>query len=324
MSRVLVGPGEYPDMRRFQTVLEKYRSVRDGVGSHGIDAFYDVVESEALDVEEAVLGVDEDHLSGLVGRTQFEAEMVGSGGTVTAMQQAVECGAAYHIGGGYHHATRTRSTDMDLVNDLVIGVEHVRQRADVEDVMVVDLDLHHGDGTAAVYREDPHVLQLSAHAWGIYPGSGWVTETGDGPGAGTEVNLPVPERVGDDAYLDAVGTVLPPVMDAFDPDLVVYQSGVDPHRDDPNSTLDLTLDGLYQRDRTVFSAAGDRPVAVVTGGGYGPRAADAHVNTVAALADQPAAYTESDTVTGDPDATETFREWQEELFQKHPDYFSDV
>jgi acetoin utilization deacetylase AcuC-like enzyme len=126
--------------------------------------------------------------------------------------------------------------------------------------MVVDLDVHQGDGTAAVFADDPRVFCFSAHCASNFP---LRKQTSD-------LDLPLPDGLGDDDYLAAVGDVLPDLLDQVRPDLVLYNSGVDPHRNDRLGKLYLSSEGLLNRDRMVLDACLRRqiPIATVIGGGY--------------------------------------------------------
>jgi acetoin utilization deacetylase AcuC-like enzyme len=126
--------------------------------------------------------------------------------------------------------------------------------------MVVDLDVHQGDGTAAIFEDEPRVFTFSVHGAANFPLRK----------RHSDLDLPLPDGLEDDAYRQAVGSVLPDLLDQVHPDLVLYNAGVDPHRDDRLGRLCLSDNGLLQRDRLVLDACLRRriPVATVIGGGY--------------------------------------------------------
>jgi len=286
-NNFIVRTDQYPQLREFKDVLDKYDRVFELFKNH-LDESYTVVNQEPVSDEEALKGVNQNHLKSLKStgsnQGQLQAEFLGSGGTMEAIEKALDTGGtAYHIGGGYHHATKKKSTRMDLINDMVVGIENTLENDDLETVLVVDLDVHHGDGTSDVYFDRPELTQISAHGWGIYPSTGWIDEIGEGEAKGNQINIPMPKGTSDDVYNAILEDIIPEVVDQVDPDLTVYQSGVDPHAQDSGGNLDLTLQGLYRRDSIVAEAV-DGSVAVVSGGGYGPRAAEANVNTMAAFA----------------------------------------
>lgn len=221
----------------------------------------------------------------------LEAHILAAEGTVEATHQALEREAnSFHDGGGHHHANRGGSSDIgfNMINDEAAGIEYAKQVLEDPTALVVDLDLHFGDGTIAIYRDDPDVYHFSMHEWNNFPGnlsSGDVDYTGSGNAPGTKVNMPLEAGTAGEIYLSILKTVLPRMMDEADPDIVFYQAGVDPHHEDPLGDLNLTLEDLYERDRTVQEVSGDVPIVGMTGGGYGPRASHASINTLAALSD---------------------------------------
>lgn len=219
----------------------------------------------------------------------LEAHILAAEGTREAAEQAIENDEnSFHNGGGHHHASRGGSSDLkfNMINDEAAGIEYLKNELEEPTALVVDLDLHFGDGTIAIYRDDPDVYHFSMHEWNNFPGnlsSGDLDYTGSGNAEGTKVNVPLESGTAGDIYLSIVNTALEDLMDEADPDIVFYQAGVDPHHEDPLGDLNLTLKDLYKRDRAVEKHSGDVPVVGMTGGGYGPKAGQASVNTVAAL-----------------------------------------
>lgn len=221
-----------------------------------------------------------------------ESHVLSALGTRKAAEIAVQDGKdVFHNGGGHHHSSRGGSVPnaFNLINDQASGIEYVKRELEDPEILVVDLDLHFGDGTVSIYGDDPQVNHFSMHQWDAYPNgktSGWMHFTGSGKAEGTVVNVPLPQGVGGSKYNSILEDVLEPLMEKSQPDIVLYQSGTDPHHLDSIGDLNLTLQDLYERDSIVVDQAGDTPLITVTGGGYGERAADGSVNTMAAISER--------------------------------------
>jgi acetoin utilization protein AcuC len=200
----------------------------------------------------------------------YEASALAVGGTVLAVDLVAEGRAdvAFNIGGGLHHAHRERAAGFCVFNDPAIGIEHFVRRRPGTKVVYIDIDAHHGDGVEEVFYERRDVLTISLHESGhyLFPGSGFVESIGEGEGRGFSVNLPLPPGTHDAAYLRAFEQVVPPLLEAFAPDLVVTQLGIDSHFADPLTHLQLTLRG-YAEVVSRLRQLSPRWVAV-GGGGY--------------------------------------------------------
>jgi len=147
-----------------------------------------------------------------------------------------------------------------VFGNTAIAARHAQRELGCRRVAVVDVDVHHGNGTEALFRDDPSVLTVSLHQWPFWPGSG-------GPGTSTEgiVNVPLAAGSGDDVYLAAFAEVVEPSVRAFDPDLVLVAMGLDAHRDDPLADMEVTADGFREMARRC-AALGPRLAAVLEGG----------------------------------------------------------
>jgi acetoin utilization deacetylase AcuC-like enzyme len=202
-----------------------------------------------------------------------------TGGTITAARQAFDAAdgtehVAVHLGGGFHHAFANHGEGFCLFNDVAVAIRVLQHEAGVTRAAVVDLDVHHGNGTAMIFERDPTVFTFSMHQQHNYP----VFK----PKSSLDIGLP--DGVEDDDYLRRLRQALPTVVGRH-PQVVFYLAGADPFRDDQLGGLRLTLDGLRQRDRLVFEAAREvgAPVVVVLAGGYARRIEDTiniHVATV--------------------------------------------
>ena len=183
-----------------------------------------------------------------------------TGGTVLTARLALEHGIACNTAGGSHHARRAQGAGFCVFNDVAVAASALLAEGLIGRALVIDCDVHQGDGTADIFADDPRVVTFSLHAEKNYP----VRKIA------SDIDIGVADGLGDDAYLDTLGEALPGLLDRHAPDLVFYNAGVDPHADDRLGRLALTDQGLAARDRLVISRCRDRtvPVAGVIGGGY--------------------------------------------------------
>jgi len=204
----------------------------------------------------------------------YEAALLQVGGTLFASDLVMrgEALRAYNLGGGFHHAMRTRASGFCVFNDVAIGI-HRLLAAGIKRVLYVDIDGHHGDGVQAAFYRDPRVLTVSIHEDGryLFPGTGFVDEMGEGEGKGYSVNVPCPPHTRDAGWTRAFDAVVLPLADAFRPEVLFTQTGADAHTGDPLTHLDLTTESYEHAgarfDEISRKHCGDRWVAV-GGGGY--------------------------------------------------------
>jgi acetoin utilization deacetylase AcuC-like enzyme len=182
-------------------------------------------------------------------------------GTIMAAELALRHGIACNTAGGSHHARRAHGAGFCTFNDVGVAATHLVRIKAVSRVMVFDLDVHQGDGTADIFTKDPQVFTVSVHAEKNYPNDK----------IASDMDVALPDRVRDDAYLETVDDTLHRATAAFRPDLVFYNAGVDPHEEDRLGRLCLSDAGLRRRDRKVidFFRSRNIPVCGVIGGGYG-------------------------------------------------------
>jgi acetoin utilization deacetylase AcuC-like enzyme len=169
-----------------------------------------------------------------------------------------------------HHALRDRAMGFCLFNNVAIAVRYIQRQHHLPRVLIVDWDVHHGNGTQAAFYDDPTVLYFSVHESPFYPGTGAQTETGTGPGKGYTVNVPLPEGSGDEQYVRAFEQRLKPKALRFKPDFVLISAGFDAHAGDPIGSMKVTAGG-YRRLTGIVRAIADecckgRMVSVLEGG----------------------------------------------------------
>ncbi len=210
-------------------------------------------------------------------RKMVEAFWLAAGGTTLAARLALTYGVGVNLGGGFHHAFSDHGEGFCAVHDVAVAVRRLQKDGLVRRAMVVDCDVHHGNGTAAIFAADPAVFTLSIHQLNNYPA--------EKPPSDIDINLP--DETGDDEYLERLRAACVPALAGFQPDLLLYVSGADPYYQDQLGGLSLTMEGLQARDRLVFSCAlmHHVPVAVALAGGYAVDLDDTvaiHANTVRA------------------------------------------
>jgi acetoin utilization deacetylase AcuC-like enzyme len=209
-----------------------------------------------------------------------------SGGTMAALVAAIERdGIAVNLAGGTHHASFDRGGGYCVFNDSVVAARHVQARGLASRVLVVDLDVHQGNGTAELCRDDERLFAFSMHAARNYPA---VKPASD-------LDVALPDGTGDAEYLDSLSHHLSVAIARARPDAVVYLAGADPFEGDRLGFLALTKPGLAQRDRHVLQTCRrlGLPVAVTMGGGYAPRVqdiVDIHLGTIGVAAEISSSY----------------------------------
>jgi acetoin utilization deacetylase AcuC-like enzyme len=168
-----------------------------------------------------------------------------------------------------HHATARRAMGFCLFNNVAVAAAQALHHG-LRRVMIVDFDVHHGNGTQDIFYADRRVLYVSSHAFPFYPGTGALAEVGEGEGRGFTVNLPMPQGFGDQDYARVYREVVEPIGRAFDPELVLVSAGFDAHRGDPLAGMDLTREGYAELTDVCLAVAGGsakgRVVAAFEGG----------------------------------------------------------
>ncbi len=291
--KLLFHPGFTVDLGPHVFPAQKYRLVREELLRKSLADETDFVAAEAASDEDVLRVHTPEYVETLkTGRfSQREALILevpwsralvegmyrASGAAIAAGGLARRDGCAVVIGGGFHHAFPDHGEGFCLMNDVAIAVAALRARGEVERVAIVDLDVHQGNGTAAILGQEPWAFTVSVHQEENYPALK--------PPSHVDVGLA--DGIGDEAYMAALEAPLTRAM-AFRPDLLFYLAGADPYQHDLLGGLGLTIDGLRQRDRRVLTAARNAsvPVVVTLAGGYAAEPADTvtiHVNTIGAV-----------------------------------------
>jgi acetoin utilization deacetylase AcuC-like enzyme len=185
-----------------------------------------------------------------------------------------------------HHAVAGRAMGFCLLNNVAVTAAALRDRG--ERVLVVDWDAHHGNGTQEIFYADGAVMYVSMHEWPLYPGTGRLTDAGTGAGTGTTVNFPLPAGATGDVYLDAIDTVVEPLVEAFAPTWVLVSAGYDAHRADPLTGLGLSAGDYVDLTARIMALAPARRLVVFLEGGYDLEALrDSTAATVSTLLGRP-------------------------------------
>jgi acetoin utilization deacetylase AcuC-like enzyme len=286
--------GYYADLGGHVFPIEKYRCVRRELAARKVFDRHVLLEPEPAAREDLLLVHDSEYVDDLLQarltsrtvtsempltREIVQAFLLAAGGTIRACREALDKGGAVNLGGGFHHAFPDHAEGFCYVNDMAVAVRRLQKDRNEIKAAIIDCDLHQGNGTAFIFRDDENVFTFSIHQRDLYPkkeDSNW--------------DIHLPKGIGDEPYLTHLQGAVPAILDKFQPDLVLYQAGADPYEGDQLGDLRLTLEGLKKRDDLIFGECRERgvPVATVLGGGYALDPTDTvtiHVNTCLAAAE---------------------------------------
>ena len=200
----------------------------------------------------------------------YDAAALSTGSTLVAAEMVArgEVDVAFNISGGLHHAAPGHASGFCVFNDPALAIKYFLAQG--WKVAYIDIDAHHGDGVQNAFNDDPRVLTISVHESGrfIFPGSGHADEVGAGPGLGYAVNLPLYPYTGDELYLESFEQIVPPLLNAFAPDVLVTQLGIDSYHSDPLTHLQITTRGYVALIRELAKLASGIPWLALGGGGY--------------------------------------------------------
>jgi acetoin utilization deacetylase AcuC-like enzyme len=206
-----------------------------------------------------------------------EAVWLAAGGSILAGQFALRNGFACNLSGGFHHAYANHGEGFCAIHDVAVAIRRLQAGNTIKKAMIVDTDVHHGNGTAHIFRDDSSVFTLSIHQENNYPAHK----------PPSDLDLPLDDCVEDEEYLATLLPAVARVLDDFCPEILFYVGGADPYQEDQLGGLRLSKSGLKARDKAVFFAARSRniPVATTLAGGYARRVEDTvriHANTIVA------------------------------------------
>ncbi len=275
---------------------QKFRLIHDRLLADGIAEAGDFVVPEPATDEDVLRVHSQDYVRKLRTGTLSAAEIqrleipyseklveacwLAAGGSILAGRRALADGWAAHLGGGFHHACPDHGEGFCVIHDVAIAIRRLQFESAIERAMVVDTDVHHGNGTATIFSGDRSVFTLSIHQENNYPFYK----------PPSTVDIDLPDGAGDDEYLAALEEHLRQAFSDFRPQLLFYVAGADPYREDQLGGLALTIEGLAMRDALVYEQARRKgvPVASALAGGYARRLADTvriHVGTILAARD---------------------------------------
>ena len=278
--------GAHPERAARITAIERELARHDWLGMERFEA--PRVASETLTAVHParhVRGIEELCFAGggfidadtVVVEASYEAALRAAGGAVRLVDllltgEATTGFSALRPPG--HHAEPDRAMGFCLFSNVAVAAQHALDAHGLERVLVLDWDVHHGNGTNAAFHASPEVLFVSLHEWPLYPGTGPASDAGSGAGTGYTVNLPVATGVGDALYASLFEHVVVPVALAYEPQLILISAGFDAHRDDPLAGVELTEDGFAALAGTLRRLAAELevPIGAVLEGGYDLRA----------------------------------------------------
>lgn len=210
-----------------------------------------------------------------------------TGGGIIAVKEALKRGSAANLLGGFHHAFSDYGEGFCLINDMAVAVRVAQKEGLVKKAVIIDCDLHQGNGTARIFQRDDSVFTFSIHQENNYPDIKMKSD----------IDIGLEDFTSDEIYLSKIKDVIPKILEENCPDIVLYQAGADPFEGDQLGSLKLTKGGLMERDKIIYENVFSRriPIAVFTGGGYAQveDVVDIHFNTLKLLAER-GNYEESD------------------------------
>jgi acetoin utilization deacetylase AcuC-like enzyme len=214
-----------------------------------------------------------DSLDVPISRKSYEAAVLAAGGMLTAVDAIMEkkvANAFCAVRPPGHHALEDKAMGFCIFNNIAIGAKYIQKKYKLSKILIVDWDVHHGNGTQATFYNDPNVLYFSVHQYPFYPGTGNQTEKGSGDGLNYTINVPLPAGSGDDDYIRAFEEKLTPAALAFSPDFVLISAGFDAHEDDLLGAMRVTQQGFAKLTQIVKNIAekccAGRLISILEGG----------------------------------------------------------
>jgi acetoin utilization deacetylase AcuC-like enzyme len=294
--KVFYSPYYYADIGEGHVFpIRKFELVRDKLLGEGTLRDDEIVEPEQASVNDLLLVHTDDYISRLRNGTLTPKEIRKLGlpwseslvrrsfhaisGSINATRAAVETGVASNLAGGTHHAYPDRGEGYCVLNDVAVAIRVLQREGLAKRFLIIDLDVHQGDGTAFIFRDSPEVFTFSMHGAKNYPLFK----------KQSTLDIELADGTSDQEYLETLNEVLPRLL-IHDPDIVFYLAGADPYKGDKLGRLGLTIDGLLRRDTSVLEFASHHEIPIVTtmSGGYAADINDTveiHCNTIRAVKD---------------------------------------
>jgi acetoin utilization deacetylase AcuC-like enzyme len=292
--RIFYSPYYYADIGEGHVFpIKKFELVRDKLLAEETLSSSEIVEPQPAEIEDVLLIHTKDYVSRLRGGTLTAKEVrklglpwsqslvrrsfLATSGTINAAKHALETGVSSNLAGGTHHAFPDRGEGFCVLNDVAVAVRVLQRENLAEKFLIVDCDVHQGNGTAFIFKDDQSVFTFSIHGAKNYPLFKEISN----------LDIELPDKTSDKEYLETLNEALPRVF-LHNPDIVFYLGGADPFEQDKLGRLGLTIEGLRARDKTVLKFAKQREVPIVTvmSGGYALDINDTveiHCNTIRAV-----------------------------------------
>ena len=291
--RIFYSPYYYADIGENHVFpIKKFELVRDKLLAERTLQASEIFEPLPAEVKDVLLVHTEDYISRLRGGTLTAKEIrklglpwskslvrrsfLATSGTINAAKHALKNGIASNLAGGTHHAFPDRGEGFCVLNDVAVAIEVLKRDGLADRFLIIDCDVHQGNGTAFIFRNDEAVFTFSMHGAKNYPLFKEISS----------LDIELPDRTSDKEYLETLNEALPRIF-LHNPDIIFYLGGADPFERDKLGRLSLTMDGLRKRDETVLKFAKERDVPIVTvmSGGYAQDINDTveiHCNTIRA------------------------------------------
>ncbi len=273
--------------------IKKFELVRDKLAAEGTLQKVEIFEPQPANIEDVLLVHTQDYVSRLCNGTLTAKEIrrlglpwsealvrrsfLATSGTIGAAKHALHLGVSSNLAGGTHHAFPDRGEGFCVLNDVAVAIRVLQNEKLAERFLIIDLDVHQGNGTAFIFKTDESVFTFSMHGAKNYP---LFKEN-------STLDIELPDKTSDKEYLETLNEALPRIF-LHNPDIIFYLGGADPFENDKLGRLGLTIDGLKQRDETVLEFARERetPIVTVMSGGYAADINDTveiHCNTIRAV-----------------------------------------
>ena len=284
----------------------RIRAVWSALEANGLTRRMQAVEAKSVDPE-AILAVHSPEYLELLKRVSaqdrtlrldadtylgpdaYAVACLSAGGVVDAVNAVLSGGAQNGLAAVRppgHHAMSDHGMGFCLLGNIAIAARHAQRQFGLERILIVDYDVHHGNGTEAMFYTDPSVLFISTHQYPLYPGTGAVTDIGAGTGAGFTINIPLPPGCGDANYARVFEQVVKPAAERFQPQLILVSAGFDAHWSDPLAQMRLTLSGyahLTSELKRMAETLCDGRIVFVMEGGYSLEALSGGISDIARI-----------------------------------------